>query len=208
MFPVPTVAQLADFTGRPASSFTGYATATLIQASIMFTTLTEQTDASSLTSDDAILATYGIMAMADYIYLRQPYQQAIAAPFMNETIGSYSYGKAIQEMARNAQAAEVLSEATGVTFFDLAVRMLAKRTRAGGVFSGGITVFERTTSRLDPDDGGGRLGVRFDGAGLFLECVDANYTQWVVRGPDEHNLIDWQFFDMNTEVFPMDPGIG
>ena len=206
MFPVPKLPQLAEFTGRPQTSFTGFADAALIQATVMFTALTELTDASSLSADDSQLANLGILSMADYIYLRQPYQQAIASPFINENVGSYSYGKAMQEMARNAQAAEVLSEATGVTMFDLAVRLLAKRTRAGGVFTGGITVFERTTGPWgDADDANGRWAVRFDGAGLFL---DRDCDRWVVKGPDEFNQLEFQMFDMNTEVFPQDPGVG
>ena len=73
--------------------------------------------------EDWQLAQYGILAMADYIYLRQPYQQPIAAPFISEHIGSYSYAKAQAGQARNAAALEVQGESTGVFFYDLAVRM-------------------------------------------------------------------------------------
>lgn len=208
MFPVPTLPQLANYTGRPQDSFTGFADAALIQATVMWTALTEITDPTTLSTDDNQLAQMGIMSMADYIYLRQPYQQVIAAPFMNETVGSYSYGKAMQEMARNAQAAEVLSEATGVTMFDLSVRLLAQRTRAGGVFTGGITMFERiSVNDLDVCSAEdlrhqGHMAVRFDGAGLFL---DRDQDRWVIKGASEFNRIDFQLFDMNTESFPQDP---
>ena len=128
MYPVPVIGDLAYFTGRPESSYTGFAVSALAQAAIMFTFKTEISDPSqfggykNITEADAQkLATTGICEMADYLYLRQPYQQAIANPMQSETIGSYSYSKPFQQMARNAAALEVTGEATGVPMFDLAV---------------------------------------------------------------------------------------
>jgi hypothetical protein len=94
VIPVPTLSQLSDFSGRPAASYTGYANSALLQAAIVFTTVTEvgynaEQDFFALTADDQLLATQGILAYADWIYLRQPYQQLIAAPVMSETIGGY-----------------------------------------------------------------------------------------------------------------------
>jgi hypothetical protein len=209
MFPVPTITELADFTGEPMQSFSGFAQNALLQAAVMFTTVTELTDATSLSSDDYLLARMGICAMAAYLYYRQPYQQAIAGPFQSETIGSYNYAKGMAEMARNAQAAEVLSEQTGVPMYDLAVRFLALRTRAGGVFSGGVTMFERTPG-LDRYGAGwgeeeGRTAVRFDGAGLFVSRGPWDgENRYIIKGPDEFNQMDWQMFDVNAESFPLD----
>jgi hypothetical protein len=211
MFPVPTIAELSDYSGRPMQSYTGFAQNALLQAAVMFTTVTELTDATSLNSDDYLLARMGICAMADWLYLRQPYAQAIAGPFVSENIGSYSYSKPMQEMARNAQAMEVMSESTGVTMYDMAVRFLALRTRAGGVFSGGVTLFERTTGRKfgEEDGRGGSEAVRFDGAGLFLERGEwGGENRFIIKGPDEFNQIDWVMLDINAESFPMDPGLG
>jgi hypothetical protein len=190
---VPTVDQLSQFTGRPVLAYSPYAGSTLIQASLMLSTVTELTpdDFNALTSDDQALAQYGIMAMADYIYLRQPYQALLASPLMSETIGSYSYSKAEQEVARNAAALEVQGERTGVTFYDMAVQYLAKRTRAGGVYSGDIQVFERGT-------------VKYDGAELQVRDADG---QLVLFGPSDFNQLPLQFFDINAQLWPMDPGL-
>jgi hypothetical protein len=206
VYPVPTLDDLVALSGRPATSYTSFATNALIQATIAWTALTQITDSSMLCSaDDQQLATWGICAYADYVYLRQPYQQVLASPLQNESIGSYSYSKPMAEMARNAQALEVQSEATGVYLFDLSVRLLALRTRAGGVFHGGITVFERTSAGHPEgwDEQQGHLAVRFDGAGMFLDRYDG---RWVVRGPDEFNLVDWSMLDVNAEMFPHDMG--
>jgi hypothetical protein len=190
-FPVPTITELAFYTGRPETSFTPFANAALLQATLMFTVLTElgADDYASLSPDDQLLAKMGIEAMADYIYLRQPYQQIIASPMQNETIGTYSYSKPIQEAARNAQAVEVTGERTGVDMFDLAVRMLARRTRANGVFFGQITGFERhgrdDTARIMWDEKEQRLAL---------------------LGPADFDKIDFQFFDINAQMFPADPG--
>jgi hypothetical protein len=190
-WPLPTVEQLSGFSGRPVVSYTSYANSALLQAAVMFTTLSEQTadDYPSMAPDDQLLANLGVMAMGDYLYLRWPYQQVLASPLQNETIGSYTYSKPVAEMARNAQAIEVTAEKTGVDMFDLAVRMLAKRTRANGVFSGSITGFEHTAR----DDG---ARVRWD----------HHLGTFVLEGPADFNQVDLQMFDVNAEVFPQDPG--
>jgi hypothetical protein len=190
-WPIPTVEELSFFSGRPVVSYTSYANSALLQAAVMFTTLTERTAADyvAMNPDDQQLANLGVMAMADYIYLRFAYQQVIASPMQNETIGSYSYSKPIQEMARNAQAIEVTAERTGVDMFDLAVRMLAKRQRANGVFSGQITGFEHYAR----DD-------------LAKVMWSEHEQRMVLTGPADHDKYDLQFFSISSEMFPSDPG--
>lgn len=189
-WPVPTVEQLSEFSGRPAVSYTSYANSALVQAAMLFTVLAERSasDYGSMAPDDQQLADMGVMAMGDFIYLRWPYVQVQASPLQSETIGSYSYSKPTEPTARNAQAIEVSAEATGVTMFDLAVRMLSRRTRANGVFSGSITGFDHTalddTTKVMADDAGQ----------LFL------------LGPADFDKIDLQFFDVNAMAFPQDPG--
>jgi hypothetical protein len=199
MYPIPDVTALSFFSGRPQASYTGFATSALTQAVIMFTFKTEITDPSqfagynNITAADAqTLASTGICAMADYIYLRQPYEQAIASPMNHETIGSYSYSKPPQQMARNAAALEVTGEATGVPMFDLAVELLAKRTIAGGVYSASISVFERPHDR--------------DDRAQFLIRRDCETGQLQLLGPADLNQIDIPAFMINSEVFPHDPG--
>ncbi len=198
MYPVPLITDLSFFSGRPQASYTPFATAALAQAAIMFTFRTEITDPSQFAGYDNItpadaqsLATTGICAMADYLYLRQPYQQVIASPMESENIGSYAYSKPISEEARNAAALEVSGEATGVPLYDLAVQMLALRTMTGGVYSGAISVFEHPRDRDDR----AQLKVHRD------PCTG----QLHVLGPSDFNQLDWPVFD-NAEVFPHDPG--
>lgn len=190
-FPVPTVTDLAEYTGRPESSFSSFADSALLQAAVIFTTLTELSadDYGSLTPDQQQLAQFGIMAMGDYLYLRQPYAQLIANPLLSETIGSYTYSKPFPVEARNAQALEVVNDSTGVYMFDLAVRALAKRDKFMGVYSGAITGFEHTG--------------RDDAASVHWDCEN---QRWVLLGPADRDRIGFQFFDINAEVFPHDPG--
>lgn len=115
----PTVADLATFTGRASNTFGVFAPEALTQAALLFyfaTGLEEYPEDFQLAS----LAKYGILDMADKIYLSQPYKQATTSPFQSETIGSYSYSKLTKSVSKG--------DSTGVTWFDLAVNKL----RAGG----------------------------------------------------------------------------
>jgi hypothetical protein len=189
-WPVPTVPELANYSGRPVGSYTTYANSALLQATIMFTILSElgAGDYAGMSPDYQTLANLGVMAMADWLYLRWPYQQVMANPLQNETIGSYSYSKPIQEMARNAQAIEVTSEKTGVDMFDLAIRRLAKRQSLAGVFFGQITGFEHFA--------------RDDAARIKW---DREEGRMVLIGPADVDKIDQQFFSISSEMFPADP---
>lgn len=191
MLPLPSVADLAAFSGRPESSYSSYASSAILQAALLMTIQSENdiTDYNSFNSTDQQLILMGIKAMADYIYLRQPYQAVIASPLMNETVGSYSYSKAQQEVARNAAALEVTAERTGVQWYDLAMQMLGKRQRAGGVFFGEIQVFEHHN--------------RTDQAELVWSQKDG---KTFLAGPADHNKLDMPF-DINAPMFPQDPGI-
>lgn len=197
MPPVPTIQQLAGWSGRPDSTYGPFANTALFRSTFKFMVVTEivLTDWNALDNADQTMATIGILAYADNIYLSQPYQQAIASPFNNERIGSYSYGKTMQgiggSMSRMVTPAlELKMEATGVDEFDWAVRLLAHRTRAAGVFTGGITVFEDGTMRYDNAE----LMVREDDGRVLL------------FGPNDVDRVDFPGgFDINSEMFPQDP---
>jgi hypothetical protein len=198
MYPVPQVSDLSNFSGQPEATYTAYADSALALAALMFSFRTEITDPSQLNgynnltqADAQQLATTGICAMADYLYLRQPYRSVIASPMQNENIGSYSYSKPIQEMARNAAALEVTGEASGVPLYDLAVQMLALRTLAGGVYSGAVSVFEHPR---DKDD---KAQIRIH--------RDPETGQLCVLGPSDLNVIDWPVYSLSGENFPIDP---
>lgn len=203
MLPIPSIAQLSSFSGRPIAAYsnTTFANSALLQATLMFLAQSQNdigdwptlgTGSGWQAADAQQLAILGICDMADYIYLRQPYQQVIASPLMNETVGSYSYGKAMGEVARNAAALEVQGERSGRPFYDLAMQMLAKRTRAGGVYFGQTIVFEEPTFRYDHTE-------------VLIRDSDG---AMVLLGPSDIDQYDFPFFDRNTEVFPQDPGIG
>lgn len=202
MIPVPTLEQLAAYSGRPEASYTSYAESALIQAAIIFTTVTEvgynnQQDFYSLTPDDQQLALYGILAYADWVYLKQPYHQMIASPAMTETIGSYTYSKPPPVQVRNVQAQELGVGSTGVEMWDTAVQYLSKRTRANGVFFGELECFEH------PGDSGDR------DIGVMLR-YDHRTGQRVLLGPGDFNKVDIPGFGagINAESFPNDPGVG
>jgi hypothetical protein len=204
MYPVPAVSDLATFSGRDESTYTGYANAALLQSTIRFTFLTEVTDPASFTgynalsaSDQQVLALNGICALADSIYLQFPYQGVNASPLNSETVGIWTYTKnpmtGAGARALQANAMELSLASTGVTLFDMAVQLLALRTIASGVFHGSMDVF----------NGGDRRGVLDEV--MIYEHGDGRRS---VMGPADRNLIDFPFGgDVNGMAFPGDPGV-
>lgn len=205
MYPVPQISDLANFSGRPFATYvTAVANTALLQATIRFSFLTEITDPAQLTgygalspADFQVLALQGICALADTIYLQFPYQQAMASPLNSETVGTYSYQKSLQmgaggSMSRMAPAALELSMATtGIPMFDMAVQLISLRTIASGVFHEGVSLFEEGERKS-------RMG-----AAMYFE--DDNGRRWIL-GPEDHNNMAVPF-DVNSQAFPMDPGI-
>lgn len=122
----PTVAELSAFTGRATVTFGAFAVEALAQATLLFTLATEL-EFYPLDENLVRLAKYGIMDMADKIYLSQPYQEATASPYQSETIGSYSYSKSVQAVKKG--------DATGVMWFDLAVNKLSHGDSIGATGS-------------------------------------------------------------------------
>jgi hypothetical protein len=122
----PTVADLANFTGRASNTFGDFASEALTQATLLFylaTDLEEYPTDINL----ANLAKYGILDMADSLYLSQPYKESTASPFQSETIGSYSYSRLTRSVKKGND--------TGVTWFDLAVSKL--RAAGSGIGASG-----------------------------------------------------------------------
>jgi hypothetical protein len=125
MLSVPTVADLAQFTGRAEDTFNTFAIQALAQATLMFTTVT-QLDEYPTEADKLQLAVNGILQMTDRFYLEQPYQLVKASPFNSETIGSYTYSKGYTELTIKASRGEL----TGLFWWDLAVEELSLRSRS------------------------------------------------------------------------------
>ncbi len=136
MLPVPTVSFLAQFTGRDIATFTAYADEALLQATLLFSIVTQRTEFP----DDEDLESLGVRAileMADRIYLEQPYAGDRATPFASETIGSYSYAKYASAAARARDGIP-----TGLLWWDIAVDELSLAERSI-VASGSVSNFER-----------------------------------------------------------------
>lgn len=119
MLPVPTVEELADFSGRPADSYGDFAASALRQATLLFAMLTRLT-ALPTDPDQAQLALFAILQMADRLYLEQPAAEVKASPFQSETIGSYSYSKSAQLAISTAES----GKPTGLYWWDLALLLL------------------------------------------------------------------------------------
>lgn len=114
-YPTFTLADLADYSGRPEASYTSYTTQALAQASLLFKFASCLTDWPS-DADEAELAKYAILSLADIIFLSQPFAATLATPFISETIGSYSYSKAVNAIRAGTPL--------GISWFDLAVERL------------------------------------------------------------------------------------
>jgi hypothetical protein len=83
MLPVPTLIN-SGVVWPSRDQLPSYESASL-QATLQFTIAT-RADAGRLrrlVADDQLLAQQGIIAMADWIYLRQPYQSVIAGPLQS-----------------------------------------------------------------------------------------------------------------------------
>lgn len=172
----PTVADLAVFSGRESNTFGQFATEALAQATLLFylaTDLSVYPDDVSLTQ----LAKYGILDMADKIYLSQPYQEAAASPFQSETIGSYSYSRAV--------AAVKKGDSTGVMWFDLAVNKL-KANGSGIGASGSIRGMEWDGLEVAAD---GKMQI-VGGSGSYTDVVSAGSWEIDTRGKVEGRE-DW-----------------
>lgn len=136
-YPTYTVTDLANVSGNDASEYSerpDFVNEALDQATLLFqigTCLGAFPDSPQ----DAKLARYAIVSMADAIYWSQPWQKVLRSPFTSETIGSYSYSKLSTAVSAGLP--------TGVSWFDLAVGRLGVCDFNPSIpNSGGINVFE------------------------------------------------------------------
>ncbi len=136
-YPVYTIAQLAATTGRPVSKYTSYGDESIKQATFLFKILTGLEEFPD-SADDAQLAKYGILYMADYLCLMQPHSELLASPKTSETIGSYSYSKSASIQVLSKLKA---GDDSGVYWFDLAISLLGV-SDAKVAASGGLHFFE------------------------------------------------------------------
>ena len=135
-YPEYNKAGLAAYSGRPALSYTAYADTAISQALLLFKIGTCLASLDDLDDDQKQLASMAIYAMADSIYIAQPYQKAVASPFSSESIGSYSYSKTAKAVSKGDE--------TGIMWFDLAMDQLSVcgLNDDGIPNGGGIEMFE------------------------------------------------------------------
>lgn len=119
MLAVPSLVDLADFTGRPAAVLGDFAPQALAQATLLFTVVTKLSDYPA-DPDGKLLATYAILEMADRLLLEQPYASIKAGPFQTETIGSYSYSRSTVTATKVQTGVK-----SGLFWWDLAVDELS-----------------------------------------------------------------------------------
>lgn len=177
--PVPSVEDLATFSGRPLVFFNPYAVQALTQATLYMSLATELTD---LPTDptQAQLMINGILDFALVTYLEQPYQAIKTNPFQSQTVGGVSYSKPVLYMRGTAQANALKGEETGITWFDMAIGFLAQRTQRGGVYGDALHVFDGCT----PDN-------------LYFRILEDGTTQ--LLGPADLDQGDQIFFDWNFD---------
>lgn len=176
---VPSVEQLADFSGRPLYSFGPFAVQALTQATLLMTIMTELNDLPEDPNMQQLMLN-GILDYALVTFLDQPFQAIKANPFQSQTIGSTSYSKPVIYMRGNAAANALKGEQTGIVWFDLAVQQLALRTQRGGVFGSATQLFDGCT----PD-------------GMYIRTFPNGDQQ--ILGPadvDRENIV---LFDWNTD---------
>lgn len=148
-YPVYTAQDLANFSGRPVSSYSSYADVACDQATLLFKMAT----CLAALPDDSTsfqLAENAILALADYLVLVQPFQEEAVGPYQSENIGSYSYSRRFRMSGGSAAQAQTLfvniaggDALTGVAWFDLAVQKLGVCDISEGVsYGGGVEVFE------------------------------------------------------------------
>jgi hypothetical protein len=144
MFAVPTIADLAQFTGRAEATFTAFADQALTQATLLFSLVTQCSDYSDDPNLRA-LARNAIMEMADRMYLEQPHAVDRSSPFTSETIGSYSYSTS----GAAAALASKDGRPTGLFWWDLAIDELSCAVGRSKVMSGSVTGMERADLYID-----------------------------------------------------------
>jgi hypothetical protein len=183
-WPVPKVADLANFSGQPREQYGPFATQALAQATFLFRMITELVQPPA-DPDDYTLAYNGILAMADHLYLSQPYREIEAAPIQDGSMGSAHWAKPVSYVRGSAAANALKGEQTGIMWYDLAVQTLSLRTRRGGVFHGGVSLMERVDENQ--------------------LVVDENGNYYILGPGDLNNTPT--FFDINSDSYPGGQGI-
>lgn len=129
MLTVPTLENLATFTGRNIATFASFANQALTQATLLFSIRAGLSDYPT-EPDKHQLAINGILDLADRLYLEQPFAQLKATPFNAETIGSYSYSKGTPTAVKAAKG-----QTTGLLWWDMAIEELSQVSRSLVAFS-------------------------------------------------------------------------
>lgn len=142
----PTVEQLADFAGRTVEQLGDYAPTALAKSALLFQLATDLTEYPT-EDPNATLALNAVLEMADLDTLANAYREAMAKPFVSETIADYSYTK-----YSKASASAKAGKPTGLVWWDLAISRLASKTKPA-LTSDSTSVFEHDGRYVRTDTG-------------------------------------------------------
>lgn len=170
VFPVYTITDVSEMSGRPESSYPTFTDKALQQSMVLFRLATCLSDWPS-DPLEAQVAEYAVLALADFFVLQQPNQQVLAGPFQSESIGSYNYS--LRTVITKIRA----GQPTDVYWFDIAVGQLGVCDATNSVF-GGVS--------------GGSMNV-FEDEGLFF--LDADGTKHLISAKDIDVIHDPYAFD-------------
>lgn len=126
---------LAKFTGRPLDYFGGpFVVEALEQSGDLFQLATDRTELPAAETIEGRLARRGVLAMAEAFIEGNKSRDLRFSPFKSETIGSYTYTLAEQNVLAGVP--------TGISWFDIAVSRLALDIGTG-VSNSSISAFDR-----------------------------------------------------------------
>ncbi len=163
MLPVPSIADLAGFTGREVDTFSSFADSVLQHATLLFELVT-RLEAMPEDPAQAALATNAILEMAGKLYSEAVYAEYVNNPFQSETIGSYSYSMKSPTALRAQSGGD-----TGLLWWDLAIDRLSV---------GGTVVTDSGSLGGGFEDS--ELGVDFNGRrGIHMPGNDSEWPPYI-----------------------------
>ncbi len=175
-YPIPTVSDLSNYSGRPLGSYTAWASEALAQSTLLFVLTTElRVPPDSADPPKHLLALNAILQMADEIYLKQPWVPVMAKPVQSETIGSYTYNKGLGAFRETPAFLKAqIGHSTGLLWWDLAVREFGSVLMAE---AGAISVFDRSAD-VELDDTGRHVFTGPADKDTMITPFDINSPAW------------------------------
>lgn len=138
---LPGEDELDDFSMNETDRFDGDQKDNAIQQAADLLFIATGLDEDPTDARTARIVNYAILAMAWKLLDVTDNTTEINSPFQSETIGSYSYSKMLASISQGLM--------TGVSWFDIAVKMLLGATTDGTVWSKSENVFSQPFDHND-----------------------------------------------------------